>query len=56
VARRSGFSSAAALRQHFRRLAGTSPAAYRTAFGPEQESPEPESPGPESPGPESTLS
>ena len=34
VARRCGFSSAAALRQHFRRLAGTSPAAYRTAFGP----------------------
>jgi transcriptional regulator GlxA family with amidase domain len=34
VAHRSGFSSAAALRQHFRRLAGTSPAAYRTAFGP----------------------
>jgi transcriptional regulator GlxA family with amidase domain len=34
VARRCGFSSAAALRQHFKRLTGTAPAAYRTAFGP----------------------
>ena len=33
VARRCGFSSAAALRQHFRRLTGTAPAAYRTTFG-----------------------
>ncbi|HEY6315835.1 MAG TPA: helix-turn-helix domain-containing protein, partial [Streptosporangiaceae bacterium] len=33
VARRCGFSSAAALRPHFRRLAGTAPAAYRTTFG-----------------------
>jgi transcriptional regulator GlxA family with amidase domain len=39
VARQCGFSSAAALRQHFRRLTGTSPAAYRTAFGPPAESP-----------------
>jgi transcriptional regulator GlxA family with amidase domain len=34
VARRCGFSSAAALRQPFKRLTGTSPAAYRTTFGP----------------------
>ena len=34
VARRCGFSSAAALRQHFKRLTGTAPAAYRTTFGP----------------------
>jgi transcriptional regulator GlxA family with amidase domain len=33
VARRSGFSSAAALRQHFRRVTGTAPAAYRATFG-----------------------
>jgi transcriptional regulator GlxA family with amidase domain len=33
VARRCGFSSAAALRQHFRRVTGTAPAAYRTTFG-----------------------
>ena len=33
VARRCGFSSAAALRQHFKRLTGTAPAAYRTTFG-----------------------
>lgn len=32
VARQCGFSSAAALRPHFRRLVGTAPAAYRTAF------------------------
>jgi transcriptional regulator GlxA family with amidase domain len=32
VARQCGFSSAAALRPHFRRLVGTVPAAYRTAF------------------------
>jgi len=32
VARRCGFSSAAALRQHFRRVTGTAPAAYRTTF------------------------
>ena len=32
VARRCGFSSAAALRQHFKRLTGTAPAAYRTTF------------------------
>src|SRR5215470_5431746 len=34
VARRCGFSSAAALRQHFRRVTGTAPAAYRATFGP----------------------
>jgi len=34
VARRCGFSSAAALRQHFRRVTGTAPAAYRTTFSP----------------------
>jgi transcriptional regulator GlxA family with amidase domain len=34
VARRCGFSSAAALRQHFRRVTGTAPATYRTTFGP----------------------
>lgn len=33
VARRSGFSSAVALRPHFRRLVGLSPAAYRQSFG-----------------------
>lgn len=33
VARRCGFSSAAALRPHFRRLAGVAPSAYRTTFG-----------------------
>ncbi len=32
VARQCGFSSAAALRPHFRRLVGVSPAAYRSAF------------------------
>lgn len=32
VARHCGFSSAAALRPHFRRLVGTVPAAYRTTF------------------------
>ena len=32
VARQCGFASAAALRPHFRRLVGTSPAAYRTTF------------------------
>jgi transcriptional regulator GlxA family with amidase domain len=32
VARRCGFSSAAALRPHFRRLVGTVPLVYRTAF------------------------
>ena len=32
VARQCGFSSGAALRPHFRRLVGTSPAAYRAAF------------------------
>ncbi|WP_169947535.1 GlxA family transcriptional regulator [Microbispora sp. H11081] len=33
VARRSGFASAVALRPHFRRLVGVSPAAYRQSFG-----------------------
>jgi transcriptional regulator GlxA family with amidase domain len=33
VARRCGFSSAAVLRQHFKRLTGTAPAACRTTFG-----------------------
>ncbi len=33
VARRCGFSSAAALRPHFRRFTGTAPAAYRSTFG-----------------------
>jgi transcriptional regulator GlxA family with amidase domain len=33
VAHRCGFSSAAALRQHFKRLTGTAPATYRTTFG-----------------------
>jgi len=32
VARRCGFSGAAALRPHFRRIVGTVPAAYRAAF------------------------
>ena len=32
VARRCGFSSAAALRQPFKRVTGTAPAAYRTTF------------------------
>jgi transcriptional regulator GlxA family with amidase domain len=32
VARRCGFSSAASLRPHFRRIVGTVPAAYRAAF------------------------
>jgi transcriptional regulator GlxA family with amidase domain len=32
VARKCGFSSAAALRPHFRRFVGTVPAAYRTTF------------------------
>ena len=33
VARRCGFSSAAALRPHFRRFTGSAPAAYRSTFG-----------------------
>ncbi|WP_169984208.1 MULTISPECIES: GlxA family transcriptional regulator [unclassified Microbispora] len=33
VARRCGFASAVALRPHFRRLVGVSPAAYRQSFG-----------------------
>ncbi len=33
VARRCGFSSAAALRPHFRRFTGCAPAAYRSTFG-----------------------
>jgi transcriptional regulator GlxA family with amidase domain len=33
VARRSGFASAVALRPHFRRLVGLSPAAYRQSLG-----------------------
>jgi transcriptional regulator GlxA family with amidase domain len=33
VARRCGFSSAAALRPHFRRFTGTAPSAYRSTFG-----------------------
>ena len=33
VARQCGFSSAAALRPHFRRLVGVTPTAYRDAFG-----------------------
>ncbi len=33
VARRCGFSCAAALRPHFRRFTGATPAAYRTTFG-----------------------
>jgi len=37
VARRCGFSSSAALRQHFRRVTGTAPAAYRATFGPRLE-------------------
>jgi transcriptional regulator GlxA family with amidase domain len=37
VARRCGFSSSAALRQHFRRVTGTAPAAYRATFGPPPE-------------------
>jgi len=32
VAQQCGFSSGAALRPHFRRLVGTTPAAYRAAF------------------------
>jgi transcriptional regulator GlxA family with amidase domain len=32
VAHQCGFSSAAALRPHFRRIVGTVPAAYRTTF------------------------
>jgi transcriptional regulator GlxA family with amidase domain len=32
VARQCGFSGAAALRPHFRRMVGTAPAAYRTSF------------------------
>ena len=32
VARRCGFSSAAALRPHFRRLVGVSPVTYRGTF------------------------
>lgn len=32
VARQCGFSGAAALRPHFRRIVGTAPAAYRTTF------------------------
>jgi transcriptional regulator GlxA family with amidase domain len=36
VARRCGFSCAAALRPHFRRFTGATPAAYRSTFsGPE---------------------
>lgn len=34
VARRSGFGNAAALRHHFARAIGTTPKAYRRAFGP----------------------
>jgi transcriptional regulator GlxA family with amidase domain len=34
VARSCGFSSAAALRPHFRRLVGVAPATYRDTFGP----------------------
>ncbi|MFC4060739.1 GlxA family transcriptional regulator [Planomonospora corallina] len=33
IARRAGFASAVALRPHFRRRVGISPAAYRSAFG-----------------------
>jgi transcriptional regulator GlxA family with amidase domain len=33
VARQCGFSSAAALRPHFRRVVGVAPAAYRDTFG-----------------------
>ena len=33
VARRCGFSSAAAMRPHFRRFTGSAPAAYRSTFG-----------------------
>lgn len=33
VARQCGFSTAAALRPHFRRLAGVAPATYRSTFG-----------------------
>jgi transcriptional regulator GlxA family with amidase domain len=33
VARSCGFSSAAALRPHFRRLVGVAPATYRGTFG-----------------------
>jgi transcriptional regulator GlxA family with amidase domain len=33
VARQCGFSSAAALRPHFRRITGTAPAGYRASFG-----------------------
>lgn len=37
VARRCGFSSAAALRPHFRRVTGATPAAYRASFTPRAE-------------------
>jgi transcriptional regulator GlxA family with amidase domain len=39
VARRCGFSSAAALRPHFRRFTGSAPAAYRSTFGDPQPAP-----------------
>ncbi|WP_442962765.1 hypothetical protein [Pseudomonas sp. AM4(2022)] len=32
VALRTGFGSSTSLREHFRRLLGTSPVAYRNAF------------------------
>jgi len=35
VAGKAGFGTATALRVHFRRLVGTTPAAYRRAFGPD---------------------
>ncbi|WP_432548465.1 GlxA family transcriptional regulator [Kineococcus sp. SYSU DK004] len=41
VARRCGFGSAAMLRQHFLRLVGTTPSAYRRAFRGPQRGPEP---------------
>jgi transcriptional regulator GlxA family with amidase domain len=34
VARQCGFTTAAALRPHFRRIVGIAPAAYRASFGP----------------------
>jgi len=39
VARRCGFSGAAALRPHFRRIVGTVPAAYRAAFAVDDQAP-----------------
>jgi transcriptional regulator GlxA family with amidase domain len=42
VARRCGFSSAAALRPHFRRFTGSAPAAYRSTFGEPETEPETE--------------